>query len=179
MNKVKKAAKNVQDSSVYKTIVKPALNIVTGGFYDMIDQSANIILKDRKDGLIDFVTRIEDLLKENDIQNNPHVISGLIELYNFVMKQRFSKKVERGYGIYLGFLGTKDKEMLELERMYNTLNLISLKGLVFLIGTDESKFYHNLQKQRLDSDKQILVYGMPPLITNASPPVLFCTNGGV
>jgi hypothetical protein len=121
---IKKFGKNILDSNSYKVIIKPALNISTGGFYDFVDQFANAIFLDRKNEFISFLNYNYELLQEDEILKNEHFVSGLGILYQEVIKQRFEWKRQRMYGIFLGFINESDKEFFELERMFYTLNLM-------------------------------------------------------
>jgi hypothetical protein len=122
---IKNLGKNILDSKPYKVIIKPALNISTGGFYDIVDQFANVIFSNRKNEFIKFLDDNYDLFQDKEILKNEHFISGLLILYQEIIKQRFEWKRQRMYGIFLGFANEKDKENFELERIYNTLNLMS------------------------------------------------------
>jgi hypothetical protein len=110
--KVKQIGKNTIDSNIYKVIIKPALNILTSGFYDAIDQFANAIFSDRKNEFISFLDDNYELLQDEEILKNEHFISGLGILYQETIKQRFEWKRQRMYGIFLGFVNEMIKKTL-------------------------------------------------------------------
>ena len=50
----------------------------------------------------------------------------MIDLYYFTLSQRFEQKRQLAFGIFLGFLTDLHKEAFELERMFNTINLLNI-----------------------------------------------------
>ena len=93
----------------------------------LTNTNANNVLKERFIEFLTFAGKNKELLKKNSTDSN--AISGLISLYEFTMKQRFEKKRTKAFKIFLGLLNSSDRENFELERMYNTLNLMSLSDI--------------------------------------------------
>ena len=107
-------------------------------------------LKQRFIEFIGFINKNKESIEQKlDDQN---VISGLITLYEFTMKQRFEEKRLRAFGIFLGFINSDDKDNFELERMYNTLNLMNMKDIQFL-----AKYQKNIIKSDFEGVFGVLV----------------------
>jgi hypothetical protein len=97
----------------------------------------NVLYKNFYD-YINFINK-NHLIQEN--LKDPNLISGLISLYDFIMKQRFETKKLRAFGIFIGFVNSVDKQKFELERMYNILNLISSDAKTFISQTYNNSNY--------------------------------------
>jgi hypothetical protein len=134
-----KIISNIINSDAYKVLIKPGLNICTGGYYDMVDQLINSVFKNRKMEFIKFLEDNSKLFQDEEIIGNNNFISGLAILYNEIIKQRFEWKRLRMYGIFLGFTSEKDKEFFELERMFYTLNLMSEESYKLCLEISKSE----------------------------------------
>jgi hypothetical protein len=116
------------------SLVNPALSVSLGISWEVaksiINESyENEAIKSRLIEVLKFIGENKTIIENDILKNNPHTISGLIILYENIVKQRFEWKRERIFGIFLGFLNQNDKENFELEKMYNILNLMSLTDL--------------------------------------------------
>lgn len=138
---LKTMMKALIDSNLYKIAIKPSLNIATAGYYDIIDQLSQSILKDRKQEFLKFISENIDLLDNPEVYNDKDFISGLVTLYEFTMRQRFEQKRFRAFGIFLGFVNSNDKITFELERMYATLNLMTIKDIKLCLEMPEWQWY--------------------------------------
>ena len=125
-------------------------------FFRSVSKSIQDTKKKRAEELI-------EIMKENEqhfiieLINNECFISGLALIFRQVIEQYSEYKRSRIYSIFLEFTDSEDKESFELEKMYNTLNLLSINDLEVLKTCNDSEFIEtfvpakSLNKRKLES----------------------------
>jgi len=104
-------------------------NIIPGyNFFKTVFSNHQIIQKNRAKEFLEFIKTNEQYFVV-ELIHNECFISGLALTLKQVIEQYSEIKRQHIYNIFLGFTKAEDKEKFELEKLYFTLNLISLEDL--------------------------------------------------
>lgn len=107
----------------------PRLAVVWGA----IKGGVNAVRTERAE---EFVTIIQKNISLEQ-SNNPQIMDGVSIAFEEFVRQRNKEKRKLIENIFLGYVTEKDKEKIELERMYQIVNQISLDSLQFLFFLNE------------------------------------------
>lgn len=111
-------------------------NTIGYNFFKTVFANNQQIKKDRAKEFLEFMTENQQYFV-SELINNECFVSGLSLTLQTVIEQYSEFKRLKIYNIFLGFATSKDKENFELEKMYHTLNLLSLEDLKELQKYDE------------------------------------------
>jgi len=114
-------------------------NIFGYNFLKTVFSNHQTIQKKRAEEFLEFMKKNEQKFTV-DLIKNECFVSGLALTLREVIKEYSNIKRAKIYSIFLGFTDLEDKESFELEKMYNTLNLISVDDLEVLQAFSSKKF---------------------------------------
>ena len=151
-------------------IVAPILGVAWESI-KLINESETINpLKQNFIEYLSFIAKNKTYFSKN--QTDSDVVIGLSILYQEVMKQRFEYKRYRAYGIFVGFLILKNRETFELERIYNTLDLMNIDEILLLeklyeesyLFYDVNEIFETYKGDKIEKWKLIYEENMEELI---------------
>lgn len=103
-------------------------NIIGYNFLKSVFSNHQIIQKKRAEEFLKFIKENEQKFTV-ELINNECFVSGLALTLREIIQQYAEIKRVKIYSIFLSFAESEDKESFELEKMYHTLNLMSLEDL--------------------------------------------------
>jgi|LakMenEpi03Aug12_release.lakeMendotaPanAssembly.Ray.scaffolds.fasta_scaffold247111_2 hypothetical protein len=122
---------NVIINGIQAEIDNGLSNIVGYNFLKTVFSNHQTIQKKRAEEFLEFIKENEQKFTV-ELINNECFVSGLALTLREIIQQYSEIKRVKIYSIFLGFVESEDKENFELEKMYHTLNLMSLEDLHIL-----------------------------------------------